>query len=48
VAAIRSMAYEIGARPSEWYFSFEPVPKSKWLCVQTLDWNSSTWFDHAT
>lgn len=47
VAALRSMAYEISARPSEWFFSFEPVPKPKWLRVQTLDWNSSTWFDHA-
>jgi hypothetical protein len=48
VAALRSMAYEIAARPSEWFFSFERVPKSKWLCVQTFDWNSSTWFDHPT
>jgi hypothetical protein len=48
VAALRSMAYEIGARPSEWFVSFEPVPKAKWLCVQTLDWNSSSWFDYAT
>jgi len=30
-------ALSLGARPGEWYVSFEPVPAEKWLSVQLYD-----------
>lgn len=34
-------AVSCGARPGEWYVSFEPVPREKWLTVEW--WNGEEW-----
>ena len=30
-------AIEIQAKPGEWYVSFEPVPKAKWVAMEAFD-----------
>jgi hypothetical protein len=37
-----------GANPRDWRGSFEPVPKSKWLAVQTYNFDAGVWRDMLT
>ena len=38
------VALMLGARPGEWYVSFDPVPADKWLAVQVYD--GETWVSY--
>lgn len=42
--ALYGVAIMRGSRPGDWYVSFDPVPKDKWLAVQK--WEESAWIDH--
>jgi len=39
--AIYEEAIGIGARPAEWFATFEPVPRSQWLSVEV--WENERW-----
>lgn len=38
---LRSLGYEWGARISEWFVSFEPVPQTEWLTIEK--WEHDAW-----
>lgn len=38
---MRRTAYSVGARISEWFVTFEPVTRDKWVTIQ--EWNGKTW-----
>lgn len=41
---LRKIAIRLRSRPSEWFVSFEPVPRDKWLAIHAWDgthWNDS-------
>lgn len=40
-AGMKRTGYAAGARISEWYVSFEPVPREKWVAVEV--WNGMCW-----
>ncbi len=43
---LRQTGYRWGARISQWYVSFEPVPRSKWLSIE--NWVDDAWKPCAT
>jgi hypothetical protein len=42
-SSLYQVAVEVGSRLSNWFVSFEPVPQSKWLCIQY--WDGQKWHD---
>ena len=38
---LRNIGYERGARISEWFVSFEPVPQTEWLTIEK--WEHDAW-----
>jgi hypothetical protein len=40
-ARLRDAGIKVGANPSDWYASLEPVPREKWSAVEV--WNGSHW-----
>jgi hypothetical protein len=44
-SGLRNIAYGCGARISDWFVSFDPVPRSKWLCLER--WENGVWCPHA-
>ena len=39
--ALKKVAHKQGSQVSQWFVSFEPVPKDKWLCIEA--WDGSQW-----
>jgi len=39
--AMRITGYDKGARISQWFVSFDPVPREKWVSIEV--WNGSEW-----
>ena len=38
---LKKVGYEVGARISEWFVTFDPVPSEKWVAVES--WNGRAW-----
>ena len=43
---MKRVAYTLGARISEWFVTFEPVTRDKWVTIQK--WNGKSWNESQT